>query len=107
MAAVESCGCTGIRTCLLCEDKKTSKNTLEDENGKTIQQYKFCIFCGETFLVGQECMHRKDIDNEKIKLEGITVIQDFVNEIEEKTIVADIDKTVWKPSQSGRRKQVM
>nr|XP_058948192.1 alpha-ketoglutarate-dependent dioxygenase alkB homolog 4-like isoform X2 [Pocillopora verrucosa] len=36
---------------------------------------------------------------------SITVIQNFINEIEEETIVADIEKTVWKPSQSGRRKQ--
>jgi len=39
-------------------------------------------------------------------LKGVSVIPDFVNEDEERTIVTEIDKTIWKASQSGRRKQV-
>nr|XP_058948191.1 alpha-ketoglutarate-dependent dioxygenase alkB homolog 4-like isoform X1 [Pocillopora verrucosa] len=101
----DGCGCTGIRKCLLCEENKKSNNMFADKRSKTTEKYEFCILCGETFLVGQECLHRKDIDDVNVKLKGITVIQNFINEIEEETIVADIEKTVWKPSQSGRRKQ--
>ena len=102
----DDCGCTGIRKCLLCEENKKSNNMFADKRSKTTEKYEFCILCGETFLVGQECLHRKGIDDVNVKLKGITVIQNFINEIEEETIVADIEKTVWKPSQSGRRKQV-
>jgi len=40
-----------------------------------------------------------------IALEGVSVIQGFVDEVEEQSIVTEIDRTIWKPSQSGRRKQ--
>lgn len=46
-----------------------------------------------------------DSDNET-NLEGVIVILDFVGESEELSIVKEIDRTIWKSSQSGRRKQV-
>lgn len=45
-----------------------------------------------------------DSDNET-NLEGVSVILDFVGESEELSIVKEIDRTIWKSSQSGRRKQ--
>lgn len=109
-AANEKCACSGIRKCLLCEGesivKKISHKAADEEHSKSIQQYKFCIFCGGTLPAGQSCTHAKDVKADTIKLEGVTVIPDFVNETEEQTIVTEIDKTIWKPSQSGRRKQV-
>lgn len=109
-ASKEDCACSGIRKCLLCEDKgrlkKISKDIVEEEQTKAIQRYKFCNFCGRIFPKGQECLHHKDIEEDKIGLKGVTVISDFVNEDEERTIVTEIDKTIWKASQSGRRKQV-
>lgn len=113
-AANEDCGCSGIRKCLLCEDKgrfnKMSNiapvNEEHTKLTKAIQKYKFCIFCGGTFPASQKCLHQNDVEQDKIKLEGITVISDFVNEAEEQSIVTEIDKSIWKPSQSGRRKQV-
>lgn len=109
-ASKENCACSGIRKCLLCEDKgrlkKISKDIVEEEQTKAIQRYKFCNFCGRIFPKGQECLHHKDIEEDKIGLKGVTVIPDFVNEDEERTIVTEIDKTIWKASQSGRRKQV-
>lgn len=104
------CGCTGIRKCLLCEDfKNISKNTSEEEGSKAIHQYKFCILCGSTLPADQQCIHCKEPGNckgDSIELDGVTVIRDFVSELEEQAIVTEIDRTVWKPSQSGRRKQV-
>ena len=108
-ASKENCACSGIRKCLLCEDKgrlkKISQHTVEEGHTKAIQRYDFCNFCGRSFPKGQECLHY-DIGVDKIRLEGVTVIPDFVNEDEERTIVSEIDKTIWKASQSGRRKQV-
>lgn len=109
-ASMEKCACRGIRKCLLCEDKgrlkKISQHTVEEEHTKAIQRYNFCNFCGRTFPKGQECFHHKDIEENKIRLKGVTVVPDFVNEDEERMIVTEIDKTIWKASQSGRRKQV-
>ena len=108
MAAAEvECGCTGVRKCLLCEDKDIPINTLEEDCSKNIRQYKLCIICGDTLPVDEQCTHCKEPGKkESLALEGVTVIQDFVSELEEQTIVKEIDRTIWKPSQSGRRKQV-
>lgn len=115
-AAVQSeCGCTGIRKCLLCEDKGKFKcvsiNALEEERGKKMRQYTFCIRCGRTLQADQKCTRRERKGEgpgtqDGVGLEGVSVILDFVTDIEEQTIVAEIDRTIWKPSQSGRRKQV-
>lgn len=115
-AAVRSeCGCTGIRKCLLCEDKDKFKcvsiNALEEERSKTMRQYTFCIRCGRTLQADQKCTHRERKGEgpgtqDGVGLEGVSVILGFVTDIEEQTIVAEIDRTIWKPSQSGRRKQV-
>jgi len=109
-ASKENCACSGIRKCLLCEDKsrlkKISQDGVEQEYTKAIQRYNFCNFCGRTFPKGEDCLHHKDIEEDKIRLIGVTVIPDFVNEDEEQAIVTEIDKTIWKASQSGRRKQV-
>ena len=105
------CGCTGIRKCLLCEDKGKFKNTpinaFGEESTKTIRKYKLCILCGDTLPADELCSHNNEaMKHECISLEGVIVVEDFVNELEEQIIVTEIDRTVWKPSQSGRRKQV-
>lgn len=111
-ASKENCACSGIRQCLLCEDtgrlKKISQDTLKEEHTKAIQRYNFCTFCGRTYFKDQDCLHHdhKVIEEDKIGLKGVSVISNFVNEDEERTIVTEIDKTIWKASQSGRRKQV-
>jgi len=112
-ASKENCVCSGIRKCLMCEDtgrlKKISQHALKEEHAITIQRYNFCTFCGRTYFKDQDCLHHdhKVIDHEedKMGLKGVSVIPDFVNEDEERTIVTEIDKTIWKASQSGRRKQ--
>ena len=114
-AAVQSeCGCTGIRKCLLCEDRDKFKcvsiNALEEERSKKMRQYTFCIRCRRTLQADQKCTHRERGEGpgaqDGVGLEGVSVILGFVTDIEEQTIVAEIDRTIWKPSQSGRRKQV-
>ena len=110
------CGCTGIRKCLLCEDKDKFKcvsiNALEEECSKKMRQYTFCVRCGRTLQADQKCTHRErkgegpGTQDGRVRLEGVSVILGFVTDIEEQTIVAEIDRTIWKPSQSGRRKQV-
>lgn len=74
-----------------------------------MRQYTFCIRCGRTLQADQKCTHRERGEGpgtqDGVGLEGVSVILGFVTDIEEQTIVAEIDRTIWKPSQSGRRKQ--
>ena len=115
MAAITECACSGIRTCLLCEEKQKSiiglRRLSEGERFHPTQQYLFCSVCENTFSYGQNCTHltagkgNSNLPNH-VKFEGVTVIPDFISIDEEALIVKDIDNTSWKPSQSGRRKQV-
>lgn len=45
-------------------------------------------------------------DGEPLCLAGIEVLPNFISEDEEATLVAGMDTWPWRPSQSGRRKQV-
>ncbi|XP_068678075.1 alpha-ketoglutarate-dependent dioxygenase alkB homolog 4-like [Montipora foliosa] len=115
MSAVgRECSCTGIRKCLLCENnvklQNTLRNTITEEFSKKQRRYKLCIMCGKTLSYDKKCIHVKDltssVDAENgTTLHGVDVIRDFVSEFEERSIVREIDETIWKPSQSGRRKQ--
>ena len=118
MAAEEgNCACSGIRKCLLCEDNVRSQNAprsaVKEKSTMKLSRYKLCIVCGKTTTVPspKKCTHIQnsnsamDSDNET-NLEGVSVILDFVGESEELSIVKEIDRTIWKSSQSGRRKQV-
>ncbi|EDO47562.1 predicted protein, partial [Nematostella vectensis] len=99
------CGCTGIRSCLFCKDNtKTSQSTTSVDEAKT--KYLFCHLCSQTLPLGGTCSHELgDCGRYGPSLDGITLIEDFVSQREEARIVQVIDETVWKPSQSGRRKQ--
>ena len=112
-----NCACSGIRKCLLCEDNVRSQNAprsaVEEKSTTKLRRYKLCIVCGKTMALPspKKCTHIQnsnnsmDSDNET-KLEGVSVILDFLGESEELSIVKEIDRTIWKSSQSGRRKQV-
>jgi len=104
-----SCGCSGTRSCLLCEQKHTSKKFPDQQS--SISRYYFCSICKSVVKRNKKCTHLED-DFERENLptknvfDGLDVIPDFITESEENDIVNEIDKTVWKSSQSGRRKQV-
>ncbi len=49
-----------------------------------------------------KCRHVGD----GLNFPGVFVLPNFVTEEEEQTLVAAIDESPWKPSQSGRVKQV-
>ena len=118
MAAEEvNCACTGIRRCLLCEDNVRSqnapRNAVEEKSTTKLRRYKLCIVSGKTMTLSspKQCTHIQNSNNavdseNETNLEGVSVILDFVSESEELSIVKEIDRTVWKSSQSGRRKQV-
>lgn len=106
---VNDCSCTGTRSCLLCEKNNScakGKNILNSErHANDISRHFLCLDCYGVVEFGEECSHNVTEQSNKL-ITGITVIQDFISEEEERLIVREIDQTCWKASQSGRRKQV-
>ncbi|XP_071050135.1 alpha-ketoglutarate-dependent dioxygenase alkB homolog 4 [Onthophagus taurus] len=106
METCRSCGCKGIRTCLLCETEyKIQKDTdLNLENGS----YVYCPFCNKSFE-GWECFDYEEHPNhggkKSYEFPGIYIKLDFLSQSEEEALLNGIDNIPWVHSQSGRRKQ--
>ncbi|XP_065830907.1 alpha-ketoglutarate-dependent dioxygenase alkB homolog 4-like [Oscarella lobularis] len=80
------CGCTGIRSCLLCEEGR--------RDGRSVG-----TSCSKRYV------YAGNKSRDELNLDGIAIFDDFVDEDAERAIVAEIDDNEWKESQSGRRKQ--
>lgn len=105
METGRSCGCKGIRTCLLCEEKYNirSCNNLDKTNGT----YTFCPFCKKCFADWntQNFHIHSEHDDNFIEFPGIYIKLNFLTIEEEKKLLEGIDTIPWQLSQSGRRKQ--
>jgi len=111
----DKCGCTGSRSCLICESYRTDKffdpNKVNHLEVKTRPQFYFCPGCGDRAWrvhdVDEELCHElhSDTDGESIKIEGIFVSEEVISREEELFITDQINQTPWVNSQSGRRKQ--
>ena len=102
MASSQACGCKGIRSCALCENEGR-KNRFADEASLAREIFHFCIDCGACYADGKE---HKCGERSAVCLDGVKVYRDFVSPEEEERLVKAIDSDPWKPSQSGRLKQV-
>merc|ERR1712029_1172008 len=69
----------------------------------------YCQACHGTFLCQTATLlggpFSEHSDGQPFPLEGIKVIPDFVSQVEECRLLADLDELDWDTSQSGRRKQ--
>lgn len=127
----KQCGCSGIRSCLLCEDagdQSGDASNVRDALSVTCTALNFtqCRLCGKFLkkeaqehvtqcpipapsgvcrLIVQESLSLGALP-EGVTFEGVTMIQNFVSTDEEKELIAVIDQQHWVESQSGRRKQV-
>lgn len=99
------CACSGTRSCLVCENSTADKNEAEDKD--IITKYYFCSVCKSAVKSRGMCSHSEDSEKVDKLIDGLYVFEDFISEAEENDVVSEIDKTIWKPSQSGRRKQVI
>ena len=112
------CGCTGVRSCLLCEAK--GRNPPSSATTAGTLGYTQCRKCGELFLHKDndvtEC-HLTSCPPQRIwtptgsvtaglRFEGVSVYQEFLSPQEEEEVVRAIDEHLWAESQSGRMKQV-
>lgn len=107
------CGCTGVRSCLLCNKQKPDKIIIENKN-----QYWYCPSCKKIFqgdlsclpvdssYVSSWCVYHEGGMACKDIVKGIHVFEEFISDKEEEFLVGEINKQEWKLSQSGRRKQV-
>ncbi|KAM4544788.1 alpha-ketoglutarate-dependent dioxygenase alkB homolog 4 [Odontesthes bonariensis] len=93
---VASCGCKGIRTCLICENFRR-KAQVEASESKIVHQF---LFSPESKLA--VC---KDAEAVSFALPGVFLWEDFISEEEEKELIGSMDQDAWNQSQSGRRKQ--
>lgn len=123
----EACGCKGIRTCLLCEGTSDAHQGPFEEADKPLKFF-WCQSCGQLIqkkfegytckpacleIVGrkgrlrQTNLERDDSQGSHFpEFCGVTVVEDFIDEKEERTLLEQIDAHRWAESQSGRRKQV-
>eukprot|EP00057_Strongylocentrotus_purpuratus_P028987 XP_011683461.1 PREDICTED: uncharacterized protein LOC105447299 [Strongylocentrotus purpuratus] len=113
------CGCTGIRSCLVCEGKD-----IHVKNASTGSEYlqalwRYCYLCGNIqppphIEMGQSSTKQPTPDTvcpdhhatQGFRLPGIQVIPEFITDEEEMEMVHMIEESPWKSSQSGRFKQV-
>ena len=118
MAKSKPCACTGIRSCLRCENKADKTSDIKYSTfvccylcGK-IQRQTEIIICERRppLLKCISCSKAVGIINIKQELspgiETITVYKDFLSVKEEAEVVKEVDNFHWIPSQSGRNKQV-
>ncbi|XP_070788183.1 alpha-ketoglutarate-dependent dioxygenase alkB homolog 4 [Pituophis catenifer annectens] len=85
------CGCKGIRSCLLCEAAPPPQKTAN---------FVYCPLTG--FAVGEK---QSEFEGWAFQFPGVFLLEDFINTNEEYQMVELMDRSTWKPSQSGRRKQ--
>lgn len=106
METCRPCGCKGIRTCLLCEEKYDIKKYVDinKENGT----YVYCPdcavlhsgWCVEDIFSSHFAHTGVDVD-----FQGIHIEKDFLDKEEEEKLISGINLLPWQVSQSGRRKQ--
>ena len=120
----ESCGCKGVRTCLVCEGQKTSIHVTKEpvtsfyqchNCGRILDEENICVdpnapplfTCGKSLRCRPTTPALQARCTVKgLPFEGVTLVKEFVSCDEEEKLAHDIDRSAWAESQSGRRKQV-
>lgn len=118
----DKCGCTGSRSCIMCESYRDDKFILnkrqQASDSMHTERFYYCAECGNkawSYKLKSHDEHFKylsddsRIGNEEksthIPIEGITIISEVISPSEEAYLVEQIDSGQWINSQSGRRKQ--
>ncbi|XP_054765943.1 alpha-ketoglutarate-dependent dioxygenase alkB homolog 4-like [Lytechinus pictus] len=110
------CGCTGIRSCLVCEAKDIQVKHVPTGREHLQELWRYCYLCGKIqppphSEVMRDKSTQSDIGcpdhhaTQGFVLPGIQVIPDFITDQEEVETVHRIERSPWKASQSGRLKQ--
>jgi alkylated DNA repair protein alkB family protein 4 len=106
----EKCGCTGTRSCLICESYRNDKfiaGKVCDQPEDKRKSFDFCAECGTRawFNLPHHSDHISANEEECILISGIHLFEEVITPDEEAELVRQIDASEWVNSQSGRRKQ--
>lgn len=105
METCRTCGCKGIRTCLLCEEKYNIKKYINiNRNNGTFVYCPFCEKCFNGWDIEGFDVHSSH-DDKPIDFPGIYIKHEFITPEEEQRLLTGINALPWQLSQSGRRKQ--
>ena len=116
-----NCACKGIRKCAFCSPDLVEKEKNEEksiiENKKV---YIYCNKCDISTLINESnrnyvenflsptitdfycTCQQTNLSDDKLRINGILVINEFINENEEKYLCEQINKSKWIESQSGK-----
>uniref|UniRef100_H3AG79 AlkB homolog 4, lysine demethylase n=1 Tax=Latimeria chalumnae TaxID=7897 RepID=H3AG79_LATCH len=92
-----SCGCKGIRSCLICERQKGES----EREARPQKKYAFTYDTATSLAVADD----PNLAGWAFQFPGVFQLDNFVSEEEELELVHLMDQNEWKPSQSGRMKQ--
>ena len=115
----DHCGCTGSRSCLLCETYRNDKFILHKKQqppDSLRERLYYCQECSNKAWPSNLNKHEEhlmllsdDVNHNEVtpyfQIEGITIISDVITQDEESYLVDQIDSGTWVNSQSGRLKQ--
>lgn len=107
METVRSCGCKGIRSCLLCETKyKIVKVNLKTRFEKC-SSYVYCPNCDKAWPSWNIHLYKNHPNHKGTSIEfpGVYIKLDFLSPCEIKSLRSALEEIPWEVSQSGRRKQ--
>ncbi|CAN9501085.1 unnamed protein product [Ophioblennius macclurei] len=93
----QTCGCKGVRTCLICE-RLHEKTKPASRQPKNVHRF---VYDPETRLASSE----DGEESASFLFPGVFLWHDFITEEEESELINLMDQDAWNPSQSGRRKQ--
>lgn len=102
-----TCGCKGIRSCLICEaEYKISKPDLKEVLQES-KCYVYCPYCDKSSPGWDIDEYKKHPhhDGNLIDYPGVYIKLNFLSEDEAKKLMEALDYLPWQASQSGRRKQ--
>ncbi|XP_055609152.1 alpha-ketoglutarate-dependent dioxygenase alkB homolog 4 [Uranotaenia lowii] len=104
------CGCKGRRTCLKCEKDFAIERIDFFKQFQTLKAFTYCPWCNKIYPGWNtaEVMEEHKTGHRGIVGEyypGVYIDLDFLNEEDERLLMAGIDEMPWDISQSGRRKQ--
>lgn len=97
--------CTTLYQCHHCGKILREDETMQELEAKPLLRCR-AGRCGKELKIIRIRREPGDLYHGATVPEGVTVIKEFVSREEEREIVAEIDRSQWAESQSGRRKQV-
>lgn len=105
------CACSGIRKCGVCAPDLVKKELDQEKEllSKSKQIFIYCVKCNLSTRITSSneienfecCCQKPDGVNNKIKIEGISIFENFLTESEESFLIDEINKAKWVESQSG------